>query len=305
MSDILGGSFRSNDEFLFRCPSCGHHKKKLSVKFATNVFKCWICDYRGKNVRRIIRRFGSRKHLQEWDSLFGGRHDLSEHINFSLFEKKEEEVREIVNLPDNFKTLASKRLSPAALPALSYLKRRGITSEDILRYKIGYTTTGEFAGRVIVPSFDLDGELNYFVARSYDGSWARYKNPPTSRNVVFNELTVDWDSDLVLVEGIFDAINAGNAIPILGSSLRPSSRLFKAIVVNDTPVFMALDMDAKKKENRIINDLLKYDVEVYKIDTSGYDDVGEMPKEVFEKRKQGAEFVSADSYLLYEAIGSI
>ena len=179
------------------------------------------------------------------------------------------------------------------------------TLEDILKYKIGYTSEGEFGGRVVVPSFDEEGDLNYFVARSYDGNWPRYKNPPTSRDVIFNELTVDWDSDLILVEGIFDAINAGNAIPILGSSLRPTSKLFKAIVMNDTPVFMALDNDAKEKENRIINDLLKYDVEVYKIDTSGYDDVGEMPKQVFKDRKKGAEFVSADSYMLYEAIGSI
>ena len=305
LSDILGGSFRSNDEFLFRCPSCGHHKNKLSVKFSTNVFKCWICDYRGKSIRRIVRRFGSRKHLQEWDSLFGGRHDLSEHINFSLFAEKEPEVKEHVDLPESFKTLASKYLSPAARPALAYLKKRGISADDILRYKIGYATEGEFAKRIVIPSFDSLGDLNYFIARAYDGNWSRYKNPPVSRDVIFNELTVDWDSDLVLVEGVFDAINAGNAIPILGSSLRPTSKLFKAIVMNDTPVFMALDNDAKKKENRIINDLLKYDVEVYKIDTSGYDDVGEMPKEVFETRKKGAEFVSADSYMLYEAIGSI
>tara|TARA_Y100001973_G_C5207048_1_gene342281 strand:+ start:6595 stop:7290 length:696 start_codon:yes stop_codon:yes gene_type:complete len=231
---------------------------------------------------------------------------MSEHIKFSLFgELPEEEVKERLLMPDGFKTLASKSLSPASRPALSYLRKRGFTAKDILKYKIGYTTLGEFAGRIIVPSFDIDGDLNYFVARSYDGNWPRYKNPPTSRDVVFNELTIDWDSDVVLVEGIFDAMRTDNGIPILGSSLRENSKLFKKIVQNDTPVFMALDGDAKSKENRIISDLLKYDVEVYKIDTSGYEDVGEMPKEVFDSRKKGAEFVSADSYLLYEAIGSI
>ena len=231
---------------------------------------------------------------------------MSEHTKFSLFnEEVEVEEKEYLTMPEGFKTLASKSLSFGARPALSYLRKRGFTAEDILKYKIGYTSTGDFAGRVVIPSFDVDGDLNYFVARSYDGSWPRYKNPPTSRDVVFNELTVDWDSDVVLVEGIFDAMRTENGIPILGSSLRQDSKLFKKIVTNDTPVFMALDADAKKKENRIINDLLKYDVEVYKIDTSGYDDVGEMPKEVFENRKKGAEFVSADSYMLYEAIGSI
>jgi len=305
LSDILGGSYRTNDEFLFSCPSCGHHKRKLSINFGSNVFKCWICDYRGKSIRRVVRRYGPRKLLQEWDELFGHRHDLAEHINFELFEEEVPEVREKVDLPVGFQTLASKTLPKHSSSPMRYLRSRGITEEDILRYKMGYTTVGDFAGRVVVPSFDYDGSLNYFIARAYNGSWARYKNPTVSRDIIFNELTIDWDSDLVLVEGVFDAIVAGNAVPILGSSLREDSALFKKIVKNDTPVFMALDLDARNKENRIIRDLLKYDVEIYKIDTSEYDDVGEMPRHVFEQRKQEAKFVTADTYLLYEAISTI
>ena len=56
----------------------------------------------------------------------------------------------------------------------------------------------------------MEGYVNYYVARPYDSSWPRYKNPPASRNIAFNELYIDWNKDLVIVEGTFDAIVAGN-----------------------------------------------------------------------------------------------
>ena len=46
-----------------------------SVNLDKNVFKCWVCDYRGRNIRRIIRRFGSYTQLQKWDAT-SGRADL-------------------------------------------------------------------------------------------------------------------------------------------------------------------------------------------------------------------------------------
>ena len=36
--DILGGYRQSSNEFLFQCPFCGHHKKKMSVNFGINSF---------------------------------------------------------------------------------------------------------------------------------------------------------------------------------------------------------------------------------------------------------------------------
>ena len=79
--------------------------------------------------------------------------------------------------------------------------------DDIVWWKIGYCPDGKYKERVIIPSFDLKGNLNYFIARSYtSGEWQKYKNPPASRNIIFNELYLDFDEDLILVEGVFDAI---------------------------------------------------------------------------------------------------
>ena len=126
-------------------------------------------------------------------------------------------------------------------------------------------------------------------------------NPPTSKSkIIFNELYIDWQEDLVLTEGIFDAIVSGkNSVPILGSSLKEQSRLFKSIIRNDTPVYVALDPDAEEKAASLVENLIKYGAEVYKIQVFPYNDVGEMPKDEFARRKQNASFLTERDYLLY------
>jgi hypothetical protein len=122
---------------------------------------------------------------------------------------------------------------------------------------------------------------------------------------VFNELFINWNEDLIIVEGVFDALVAGNSVPILGSTLRSDSELIRKIVLNDTPIYVALDPDARKKENRIIQMLLKYDIEMYKIDVNGYEDIGSMPREVFEERKNNASFIDRDDYLLLNLLSAV
>ena len=303
LNEVLGYFKESGQELLFKCPSCGHHKRKLSVNLDKNAFKCWICDYRGRNLRRLVRRYGSYVQLSKWDKITN-RFDLANFADLFMDQPdREEEIK--VELPQEFRTLTSKDRPLISNPAFRYLRERGLTRDDILKWKIGYCFDGQYRNRIIVPSFNDDGDVNYFIARSYSGDSYKYKNPRASKNIVFNELFIDWDRDLVLVEGVFDAIVAGNAIPILGSTLRSDSRLIQKIVYNDTPVYIALDPDAAQKERKIIQTLLRYDIELYKIDVSGYEDVGSMPKETFKRRKQQATFIDNDNYLLMDLLMAI
>jgi len=304
ISAILGDSYRSNDEHLFACPFCKHHKKKLSVNIEKNVAKCWTCETSTKDIRRLVRRFGDFNQLQEWDT-------LTNRVNITdfddIFAEKEEPspFPERLDMPQGFASLNNEP-SLSATPALNYLKRRGVTETDILYWKMGYCMEGRYAKRIIIPSFDINGDLNYFIARTFSSDPRKYLNPPCSKDVIFNELYLEWDTDLVITEGAFDAIVAGpNAVPLLGSTLRSNSKLFMKILQKDTPVFLALDPDAAKKEQRIIKTLLNYGVEVYKIDTSGYEDVAEMGREEFTRRKENALFVDESDYLLETAILSI
>ena len=304
LKDVLGYYSRTNDEYLFKCPKCDHHKRKFSVNLEKNVFKCWICDYSGRSIRRVVRRFGSFKDRQAWDET-EDRVDINEF--YDLFsENKEEETEQFVDLPNEFVSLANGTDNHASRIPLKYLYDRGITKKDILQWKIGYCPTGKFGGRIVVPSFSLCGRANYFVARSYKRGGYKYMNPQASRDIVFNHLYLDFDEDLTIVEGVFDAIIAGpNAVPVLGSTLNEESPLFQEIVRNDTPVYIAFDRDAKKKENRLIEKFLEYGIEIYKIDTTAYDDVGAMPKANFLRLKKKATLINSDNYLLYRTLSSL
>ena len=298
---ILGKSISKGSEELFYCPSCKHHKPKLSINIEKNVFKCWVCDYSSNNIRRLVRRFGNFLELSRWDE-FTQEVDISVSLYEKLFPKKGEQnyAEETVEMPKEFISLANKQIPMTALSAKKFLRDRGITQQDIVRWKIGFCNDGPYAGRVVVPSFGLSGKLNYFVARSYESHFNKYKNPPASKDIVFNNLYVDWDNDLCLVEGVFDAIVAGNAVPLLGSTLSERSALFKEILKNDTPVFLALDSDAEKKAIKLVKSLLKYGLEVYKIDIKPYKDVGSMTKQDFSLRKNAAVVMNHDNLIHYQ-----
>ena len=176
---------------------------------------------------------------------------------------------------------------------------------DVLRWKIGYTTEGNFRNRIIVPSFNENGDLNYFIARTYMNDYRRYMNPRVSRNIIFNELYVDFEEEVTIVEGIFDAMKTQNAVPILGSTIRETSKLFRKIVAHDTPVLLALDPDASLKTRYIKNLFLKYGIEVremkYEDETR---DIGDMSKEEVTRMSQEAPFVRSCDTLI-DAISAI
>ena len=293
----------SKNEHYFKCPACNHYKYKLAVNLDKNAFHCWVCDYRGRSIRRLIRRFGSYIQLQKWDGI-SDRPDLERFADLFV-ERRVEQDKTKVELPEEFVSLTANNIPATGIYALRYLEKRGVTKADILKWKIGFCFSGEYRNRIIIPSFDEDGDCSYFIARSYTGDSYKYKNPRASKDIVFNELFINWNEDLILVEGVFDALVAGNAVPILGSTLSTRSDLVRNIVLNDTPIYVALDPNARKKENKIIQTLLRYDIELYKIDVSDYEDVGSMPKEVFAERKNNADFIDRDNYLLLNLLSAV
>jgi len=302
--EVFGDCYGSGSEMLFHCPKCEHHKRKLSINVEKDAWKCWVCDWSGRNLTKIVRRYGDLYNKKKWS-------ELVNKVELASFEEKmfaevEPEPEQRVELPKEFQSLANKSVPRSAGPPLRYLRGRGIKKDDIIRWKIGYCDSGDFSKRIIIPSFSLNGHSNYFIARSYDGHWKRYLNPKASRNIVFNHLFLDFEDDLTIVEGAFDAIVAGpNAVPLLGSTLRESSKLFQEIVRNDTTVYMALDPDARKKEIKIIELLLKYGIEVYKVSLNEYNDVGEMSQEIFRRRKEKSPLVKDKIYLLTERLFSL
>jgi len=297
LEDILGDCIQSKDECLFFCPFCKHHKRKMSINISKNSYKCWVCDTRSRNIYSLVKRVGDSFHKQKWLNLT----NVVEISKFEeLFKVQEKEVRlQRIDLPFEYMFLAGKNMPKSATVALDYLlDDRDIDRSDIFKWKIGYCDKGRYRNRIIIPSFDSDGYCNYFVARSYTGDWMSYKNPPVSKNIIFNELMLDWEEPIVLVEGVFDAIKADNAIPLLGSTLSTQSLLFNRLLQTKPTVYLALDNDAEKKSLTLIKNMILYGLDVYKIDTSGYEDVGSMSKKEYLQRRKQAELIDSDSFLL-------
>jgi len=291
----LGRCWTNEEEHQFHCPKCNHHKLKLSVNIDKGVFKCWICDYSGTKISPLIRRFAP-SHYADW-RLLEGEVDLDKYD--TIFAEQEERPPQVIDLPENFQTLTGKK-TRVKRKALNYLYSRGFTDTDILAWKIGFCDFGEYQDRVIVPSFDVQGNLNFFIARSYTDDWMKYKNPKVSKDIIFNGLNVDWDDDIILVEGVFDAMKCRNAIPLLGSTLRENSILFQKICERKPNVYLALDDDVKDKEFGIAKKLREYGINAMSIKITPYADIGEMPVEIVEERKQNADIVSDLDYLHYK-----
>ena len=298
LTDILGKYRKVGKEYLFFCPFCKHHKPKLSINLEKGA-KCWVCDWSTPKLYYLVNKTGNREQKSEWANL----EDIVEISDFTedLFREREvEEQEQIIKLPNEFISLANKTLPKTSLFALNYLKEREVTRQDVQYWKIGYCIEGQYKNRIIIPSFNNDGYVNYYVARTFKNHWPRYKNPHVKKDIIFNELYLNWEEPIVIVEGIFDAIKAGpNSIPILGSTLRENSKLFQAIVKHNPIVYIALDKDAEKKSHWIIKSLLQYDIEIYKIDVNE-EDVGEMEKSKFLEAKQNSTLMSTAHYLIYQ-----
>jgi hypothetical protein len=130
VTQILGNYWQKGDEHLYHCPYCKHHKKKMSVNFANGFWKCWVCDMRGKNVYRIVRKFGSYQQREKYREL-QGMVDLSDFEQ--LFKEYNEiEDKQIIELPKEFISLCNKDLPMHSTEPLRYLSSRGLTRLDTI-----------------------------------------------------------------------------------------------------------------------------------------------------------------------------
>jgi len=242
LDDVLGpGTSMKNDEQAHYCPFCHHHKKKLQINLQTQQWHCWVCDAKGKRIQSLLRRLHVDSHkLKKIYEIYGD--------DYVVYSNNTEEEKVELRLPSEFQSLLiePKGINPLFGKVKEYARKRGISEGDIKRYNIGYCDSGHYANRIIIPSYDNNNRLNYFIARSvFDEEKFKYKNPPVSKNVIMFENQINWNEPITLVEGVFDAMAVKrNAIPLLGK--------FVPKILNDT---------IYKKEVKSINILLDEDAQ--------------------------------------------
>jgi DNA primase len=272
---------RKGNEAVYYCAFCNHHKKKLEVNLDTQLWECWVCHAAGRSIRSLFKKLQvSQIYYTELYQIIGKGH--------SYKPKQSGDASQILALPSEFIPLSVYSKSLEFACAYTYLKGRGITKEDILRYNIGYCERGEYSKRIVIPSYDDDGNLNFFSSRVYNDNndnLFKYRNPPWSKNIIGFQLLINWGEPVTLVESVFNAISIrNNAIPLFGKSM---SNMLKEKMVEYgvSKVNVCLDNDAEKDAISMCEELTSLEIDSYFVELTKKD-----PNEIgFEKM---AELIS-------------
>lgn len=247
---------RKGTDAVYFCPNCKHYKRKFEINLTTGKYNCWVCNFKGLSLKSLFKKMRASPEyyliLGEVEQM----HSDKKEWNFEF--EKPPEIQIINQLPSEFKPLAIPSNTRHYNLALKYLLSRNITKYDILRYNIGYCDVGEYQYRIVIPSYDADGKLNFFSARDYLGlSKHKYKLCSFSKNIIGNELLINFDEPITLVEGQFDAISVRrNVIPLFGKTM--SKKLKARLLESDVPrVNVLLDNDAYTDAVKICEYLTK------------------------------------------------
>jgi len=247
LTEFLGDfhqHYESKGQISFDCPVCaeekgldgGDGKGNLEINYGKHVYKCWSCG----------ETHGTHGPLGKLFDQYATKGQKKVYNLIKPEELKQEDIkRPKLRLPEGYTTFQDS--NPRFIPhmeAYRYLQSRGITDEMIERFKIGYTVSGDFAYRIIIPSFNKEGVLNYFTARSWIPKNMKYKNPSVPKDeIIFNESLIDWEKDIYVCEGVFDSFFLDNPIVMLGKKM---SELMFSTIYNKANgnIIICLDEDA-------------------------------------------------------------
>ena len=298
LESVLGkGKTTSGDNIAFFSPFKSHYKPKLEINIKTtskgeNAWHCWISDEKGRSIHSLFTRLKLPKQRFE---------ELERIIKISKFRNTDTVTRkEILQLPAEYRPLWVTKNTPDYRNAISYLKSRNVSVFDIIRYRIGYCEEGAYSGKIIIPSYDADGQLNYFVSRAfYQADWQKHKNPKVSKDIIGFEMMINWNEPVVLCEGAFDAIAIKrNALPLFGKIIQPALRK-KLIEKRVQDIYICLDSDAIRNALDIADTFMKEGLNVYFVALQDQD-ASELGFEEITKRIAETDKLTFQSMINYQ-----
>ena len=269
VENILGSPRRDNEGWReYNCVYCALEKGvesdgkyNMAVNYGEDMktkphFHCWRCGTSGK-LSKLVKDFGTHDSLTKYyRELKDIRSSLLYNIDFGT-NAEDFQFENTVELPKDYRKINEK--DKYAKEAIEYLQNRGLDKFFIETYNIGYipywSKDKEMRNRIIIPSYDEYGELNYYIARDYSGKriYRKYNNPDVKKTLfVFNEDKINWYEDVTLVEGAFDHMVIPNSIPLLGKTLKRDYATFNAVIKKARcNVNVLLDDDALNDAKKI------------------------------------------------------
>lgn len=202
-------------EVALACPLCGDHRERLFINLTSCLWTCHNCSESG-NLIGFLERVMEKDPFEAY------------HIASKILPKAE-----------RIKTRPLESVIQATLPGLlmddpheilqrgfwRYLNERGITNDTILDHEMRFEIIGKYRGRVIIP-IKQEGVVASFAARAIVW-WAKPKELyPQGSQISHMLFGIDniTGTEVVLCEGIFDALSVAHGVATFGAHLAPEQR---------------------------------------------------------------------------------
>jgi len=218
------------NDFNVDCPYCGYDKH-LGIHRQSGYINCWVCQFDG-----IV----PRPRIADLVALWAGvplpvaRDMLRRAKGYGVPKPQMPHASQVV-WPSGCSSFSQPANRHDRDLAYTYLKRRGVTTDDIDEHRLMFTPRvvsrredePSYAGRIIMP-VTLGGEAVNWVGRDYTGTQKlKYKNAITTMAVVpmsallwgLDKFIASGERWLRLCEGIFDAMTLG----VVGASVQKST----------------------------------------------------------------------------------
>lgn len=196
------------------CPFCGNEKWKLYANAETGLGKCFVCE-EGVNKWKLLK--ANNPSLSNRDLV-----ELVKRMASEMGWRARRRKAVAVNTESNELKLPASFPIPIKGRNLAYLENRNITVEIAKYFSMRFSMDGEFvyrneagrkciqsyAKRIIIPVFDLQGELVSFQGRDITGTAEKkYLFPPgfsSTGKHLYNGQNAMGVEHIVIGEGVFD-----------------------------------------------------------------------------------------------------
>lgn len=243
----------TSNQIQFNCPNCAKlnygvpdDKYNLEVNISLNnngkynkVCKCWKCGLCGP-LFFIYKKYANKKQIAEFLKYENEPIILSQIKKYKIF-----------GLPKEFISFQKiDKNNVLHMEAYEYLKNRKVSDFLIKRDNLGFCLEGYYKNRIVIPSYGLDGKINFYITRTFqkiENKYQTYKLPQADKKeIIFNEKHINWNSTVYIVEAYFEYTTIPvNTIVLLGKSLQDN--ILSKLVKYKPNVIIMLNPDAIEK----------------------------------------------------------
>jgi len=249
---------RNGSHYNCRCALCGdssssQSKRRFNLNYNNGepIYHCFNCsDDRASG--NFIKLYSLIKGVSYDEAKKEFRKFNSDSIKKSLYQTKPKKKK--LDIPPvvyhNYITgdcvTIDSNVEGVVLNAYKDKLKEFIASRNTHGHRLLIAHKGRYKGRVIIPIYDVVGNILFFQGRAINKDPRKYDNPPVEKSyIILNNDNFDKNKHIVVTEGIFDALSVGNqGTTCLGASVNDEF-INQIIHKTDAGVILALDNDER------------------------------------------------------------